>query len=559
MSPYGTFISIGIVSKGIMPNVQTNDIETYYELRGKGPTLVFIHAALVDHSMWEPQLDALSAEYTTIAYDVRGHGQTGGSAVDSYTIDLFADDLNAFLTALNIEQPVLCGASMGGAIAQEYATRHPDSIAGLVLADTFTPERLNWRDRLVPISLNAQILPVRLFGLARAQRAGAWVHERFTKGASGEYGTIEQLQADMPPIPFEEFVKIIRSLTSFPRLSVDLRAITVPTLVVYGENTLGYIRRHAAKMGAEIPNATVTEVPGGGHACPLDNPAFFTAAFREFLSRRVYRDGVVNEPEDTLSSSGEERIVVITGANEGIGYHTLTALLVKGYRVAGLDIDGENIQPLQETYPGRVRFYECDVTVDDDVETAIEGIIDEWGKIDILLNNAAIFTFRFFEDRTVDDTREEFEVNYFGYLRTIRAVLPHMRARNKGIIHNMSSGVGRVGNPGLSGYASTKGAVEAFTRSLRLELQHENVSCTVMHPPLTNTRSATTLEYPEYMYSDPADVGRKLADKIESTDPVITADWKVKIGLYITQRFPFIVREATERFLEEHEATAEQP
>jgi hypothetical protein len=76
---------------------------------------------------------------------------------------------------------------------------------------------------------------------------------------------------------------------------------------------------------------------------------------------------------------------------------------------------------------------------------------------------------------------------------------------------------------------------------------------------LTNTRSATTLEYPEYMYSDPADVGRKLADKIESTDPVITADWKVKIGLYITQRFPFIVREATERFLEEHEATAEQP
>lgn len=541
-----------------MPTVQTNDVETYYERRGTGPTLVFIHAALVDHSMWTPQMDALDADYTIFVYDVRGHGQTGGSAVESYTIDLFADDLDAFLTALDIEQPVLCGASMGGAIAQEYAARHPDRIAGLVLADTFTPERLDWRDRLIPISLKAQILPVRLFGLARTQRAGAWVHERFNRGASGEYGTIERLQADMPPIPFEEFVKIIRSLTSFPRLSVDLRAITVPTLVVYGENTLGYIRRHAAKMGAEIPNATVTEVPDGGHACTLDNPAFFTATLREFLSRRVYRDAVVDEPEDTSNDFEEGRIVVITGANEGIGHHTLTALLAKGYRVAGLDIDGENIRALREAYPGRVRFHECDVTVDEDVETAIEDVVDEWGRIDILLNNAAIFNFGFFEDRTFADTREEFEVNYFGYLRTIRAVLPHMKARNGGIIHNVSSGVARVGNPGLSGYASTKGAVEAFTRSLQLELQNENVSCTLIHPPLTRTRSATEI-FPTSTpgMREPEYVGRKLAEKIESTRPVITIDWKTKIGMSIMQRFPFLAEKGTERFLDEHEEATE--
>ncbi|WP_227379740.1 SDR family NAD(P)-dependent oxidoreductase [Haladaptatus halobius] len=110
--------------------------------------------------------------------------------------------------------------------------------------------------------------------------------------------------------------------------------------------------------------------------------------------------------------------------------------------------------------------------------------------------------------------------------------------RNEGIIHNVSSGAGLVGHPGLSGYASTKGAIEALVRSLRLELQHENVACTLMHPPLSSTRSATELGYPESLLSDPADVGRKLAGKIESTSRVITADWQTKVGLCLPQRVP---------------------
>jgi short-subunit dehydrogenase len=143
-----------------------------------------------------------------------------------------------------------------------------------------------------------------------------------------------------------------------------------------------------------------------------------------------------------------------------------------------------------------------------------------------------------------------FEVNFFGYVRMIRAVLPHMRARDEGIIHNVSSGVGRVGNPGLTGYAATKGAIESFTRSLRHELRHENVTCTVMHPRLAKTRSAQTLEYPESRMSDPEYVGRKLAGKIESTRAVIYTDRVTRIGLAVAQRFPSLVRKDTERFME---------
>lgn len=125
-----------------------------------------------------------------------------------------------------------------------------------------------------------------------------------------------------------------------------------------------------------------------------------------------------------------------------------------------------------------------------------------------------------------------------------------MRARGDGIIHNVSSGAGLVGHPGVSGYALTKGAMEALVRSLRLELQHENVACTVLHPPLSNTRSAAQIGYPESLLNDPADSGRKLAGKIESTEAVITADWKTKIGLYLSRRIPYVVRKGTERFVE---------
>lgn len=236
-----------------------------------------------------------------------------------------------------------------------------------------------------------------------------------------------------------------------------------------------------------------------------------------------------------METSETGRVVVLSGANEGIGYNMLTALLDRGYRVAGLDITGDAIQSLREANPETVRYYDCDVTVDDDVERAVNSIVDEWGQIDILVNNAAVLNFGFFEDQTLEDMKRGFEVNFFGYVRSVRAILPHMRARNQGIIHNVSSGVGRVGNPGLTGYAATKGAIESFTRSLRHELRHENVTCTIMHPRLANTRSARTLEYPESQLSDPEYVGRKLAGKVESSRRVIYTDWTTRLGVAVAE------------------------
>lgn len=129
-------------------------------------------------------------------------------------------------------------------------------------------------------------------------------------------------------------------------------------------------------------------------------------------------------------------------------------------------------------------------------------------------------------------------MNYFGYLHMIQAVLPHMKAQGWGIIHNVSSSVGITGFPGLSGYAPTKGAIEALTRTLALELGPQGIQVSLLHPPLTNTRSPAPLGVPAQAMEDPAHVGQKLARKVQSTKSIITSDFKTAVAFFVTRHFP---------------------
>ncbi|ELZ98136.1 alpha/beta hydrolase fold protein / chloride peroxidase [Haloferax mucosum ATCC BAA-1512] len=267
-----------------MPFIRTGDIDTYYERRGVGPPVVFVHAAVLDHTQWDDQASALEDEYTTITYDVRGHGRTGGSARKAYSLDLLADDLGALITALALEKPIICGLSTGGCIAQVYAAANSDGLSGLVLADTFTPEvfdRREWLQRSV--LLRAAIPPVRLVGYERVERVMVWIQERLSRTkAGGDYERVAELREDVPKMRTDEFAKVLRAIAAFHETEVVLAAISVPTLVLYGEHELPFIKHHAEKLKREIPTVTVREVPGAGHASNLDNPAFFEDALRTF-------------------------------------------------------------------------------------------------------------------------------------------------------------------------------------------------------------------------------------------------------------------------------------
>jgi len=271
-----------------MPTVETTDIETYYERRGDGPPVVFVHGAVVDHTQWEPQVEALADEYTVVAYDVRGHGRTGGSEREPYSIDLFADDLAALLDALDLDRPVVCGLSMGGCIAMTFAARYPDRLSGLVLADTFGPVPLTLGERLQRQLLRATIPPARLVGYERVERSMVWLQQRVSDaGVAGDYDRIEAIRARGPTMSTAEFAKVIRALATFDRTAVDLSAIDVPTLALYGEHDAGFIRRQTRGLASLIAHATLLVVPDAGHASNLDNEAFVDGAIRGHL-RRVW-------------------------------------------------------------------------------------------------------------------------------------------------------------------------------------------------------------------------------------------------------------------------------
>lgn len=269
--------------------VQTNGIETYYVRRGEGPPIVFVYGAIMDHRQWEPQVDALSDEYTTVAYDVRGHGRTGGSDAETYSVELFAEDLDALVDALGLQQPILCGLSLGGCIAQVYAARHPEKVAGVVLADTFTAGPLGVGGRLLFANLRFFALLDRVVRYKRLNRFQTWVGQRVAPGIAGDRATVQRLVDEGPTISHPEFVKIMEALGAFPRSDFDISPISAPTLILYGENEPAMFRTAAAYMRERLTGADVEVrvVPDAGHASNLDNPAFFTAAVRELAEETV--------------------------------------------------------------------------------------------------------------------------------------------------------------------------------------------------------------------------------------------------------------------------------
>lgn len=237
-------------------------------------------------------------------------------------------------------------------------------------------------------------------------------------------------------------------------------------------------------------------------------------------------------------SSPDSKVVIVTGAGNGIGLHMTRTLLQDGYRVAACDLVGDNLHELESAFPDRLLYVPCDVTVDEQVAAFVAEVVRRWSRVDVLVNNACLALFRPFEEATLEDTRREFEVNYFGYIRMIRAVLPQMKAQGGGIIHNVSSGVGVTGFAGIHGYASTKGAIEALSRTLAQELAGYGICVNLMQPPLTRTRSAAPLGVPKEIMADPAKVGRGFARRILSTKRDVTPDLQGSFFLRLERLYP---------------------
>jgi NAD(P)-dependent dehydrogenase (short-subunit alcohol dehydrogenase family) len=190
---------------------------------------------------------------------------------------------------------------------------------------------------------------------------------------------------------------------------------------------------------------------------------------------------------DDRGMAGRRGVAVITGSSSGFGLLSALELAGAGFRVYATMRDPGKRAKLDEAaraegVAGAVEVLPLDVASDASVAAAFDRIRRGAGRVDVLVSNAGFGMAGFVEELTLDEVHEQFETNFFGAVRVVKAVLPRMRERRRGRIVLMSS-IGVFNTvPGLSAYNSSKAALQAFGEALRYEMAPYGVFVSVVQP-----------------------------------------------------------------------------
>ena len=188
--------------------------------------------------------------------------------------------------------------------------------------------------------------------------------------------------------------------------------------------------------------------------------------------------------------SHDIKVAVVTGSSSGIGYETAIALARSGiltYATMRNLQKATNLESIRDKEMLPLKIQQLDVTDDASVNNAIQAIVSESGRIDVMVNNAGYGLVGAFEDLSMDEIRSQFETNFFGVVRVMQSVLPIMRKQKFGILVNISSGAGRFGYPSGSAYVSTKFALEGLSESVAYELDQFGIKVILVEPGVIRT------------------------------------------------------------------------
>ncbi|HEY3449748.1 MAG TPA: alpha/beta fold hydrolase [Myxococcales bacterium] len=272
----------------------------YYRLDGgRGPWLVCLNGIGVCMSFWEPFARQMGRSCRVARFDFRAHGRSDGPPEPTdISIATCVDDTEAIVAALGIEDPILCGHSMGGQVGFEYYRRHRDGVAALVptlctsghAIATFFDTRLSLAAfevfkkvvQVAPNGLSQALRPLLLSGVAeRAVRMLGIIHPTL---APHELMVpyLEQLSRT----DFRSYAALAQSLQDHDAADL-LPSIDVPTLVVAGEKDLFTPLRLAHDLVRRIPGAELLIIPGGTHAALMEQPDLLCLRVEQFLEERV--------------------------------------------------------------------------------------------------------------------------------------------------------------------------------------------------------------------------------------------------------------------------------
>jgi pimeloyl-ACP methyl ester carboxylesterase len=268
-----------------MPSLDAGGRTLHYESRGSGWPLVLVHGAWLDSELWRPQLDRFADDFRVIAPELRDHG-AADPADGPYRVDDLADDLRGLLDGLELGRPVVCGLSMGGLVAQQFAADHPDRVAGLALVGTVRsvpPVPLSGAGKRLLLPKAAYHAAVRSMGPGAYFRLllnsvegleGRWL-ARSDDARSYAMDAVDAFDAG-------PFLRVLDALYEFEAPALP----DVPATVLHGDHEAGPVVRHCRNL-AERLGASRTGIPDAAHLVNRDNPAAFDRALGTFLDERV--------------------------------------------------------------------------------------------------------------------------------------------------------------------------------------------------------------------------------------------------------------------------------
>lgn len=273
-----------------MTELSLEDATLWYDSRGDGTPLVFVHGGWQNGRAWTPQVERFDATHRPITLDVRGHGNTGATDADEYSIDLFTDDLEALLDHLGLEAPVLCGLSLGSMVVQNYLDRHPDRAAGAILGGavrSMPPVELppGTKPLLSPMPALAASLsmsgPEATFRSMLTSIQAVTGRRWLSIDPEVRAMTIEAV-GEVDPA---EYRKIFDALYRFDPPS--LTHVETPTLVVHGDQEAPPVKRQGREIAAEVDDGACLELSESGHLVNQDRPSAFNEAAETFLEERA--------------------------------------------------------------------------------------------------------------------------------------------------------------------------------------------------------------------------------------------------------------------------------
>lgn len=265
-----------------MPLIDVNGTRLNYRIDGDGPeTVVMAHGLLMDLSMYDAQIPALTSRYRVIRYDHRGQGDSQATR-EGLDMNTLCEDAAALIRALNAAPCHFVGMSMGGFMALRLAARHPDLLRTLTLIDSSA-----WAE------------PGRARLRFHAMRLGAWVFGlkpfipamlKLMFGASSLRdpalaGMIAHWRARLATRP-RRVLHAVKAVVQRADVSAELTKIRCPTLIVVGAEDRLTSPTHAAFMAKTIANATLLEIPAVGHSANMEAPEPVNAALLAHFGAR---------------------------------------------------------------------------------------------------------------------------------------------------------------------------------------------------------------------------------------------------------------------------------